>query len=212
MEYLGGSPVEMKKTIVQRIEDCIQWIEGIDRILATASEDFRSVSVELQRGADKRLERELQRYTELSLVELESVCDYEVTIELSRAALRAYGLTLNEVAALVQESSLDLARIDVGIWQNQTEDLKSRLDLWTKNGLMGLLLVIFTLMLAAGILNLRGHLPLVHRHVRSHVSPRRVHQPDLAVWLYPVHWYCGGCCPWWWGRTFLLNRRRAPNR
>ena len=300
VEYPGGSPEEVEQAIVQRIEDRIQGVEGIDRIQATAAENFGIVSAELQRGANatevreeikqevdrittfpaeaeepivtelsnrrqvlqvaifgdvperslkeaaKRLERELQRYPELSLVELEAVRDYEVTIELSRDALRAYGLTLNEVAALVRESSLDLAGgdlesaeeqilirtegerftrsefeeivlisrgdgtlltlgdvatvvdgfeeselitrfngervalvqvfrtgseqvltnvevvkehldttfrpslpagIDVAIWQNQAEDLESRLDLLIKNGLLGLLLVIFTLIL-----------------------------------------------------------------
>jgi len=300
VEYPGGSPEEVEQSIVQRIEDRVQGIEGIDRILATASENFGIVSIELQRGADaaqvrdevkqevdrittfpdeaeeptvtelsnrrqvlqvalygdtsertlkeaaKRLERELQRYPELSLLEITSVRAYEISIELDRDALRQYGLTLGEVAAIVRQSSLDLAGgelesdneqilvrtegqnytgadfeeiiirsrpdgtqlrladvatvvdgfedselitrfngervalvqvfrtgneqvlenvevvkehldtefrpslpagIEVAIWQNQAEDLQSRLDLLIKNGLLGLLLVIFTLML-----------------------------------------------------------------
>ena len=300
VEYPGSTPEEIEESIVQRIEDRIQGVEGIDRILATASENFGIVTAELQRGADaaqvrdeikqevdritafpeeaeqptvtelsnrrqvlqvaiygraserslkeaaKQLDRELTQYPEISLIERAGIRDYEISIEVDRQTLRTYGLTLPEVAGLVREGSLDLPGgeietadeqilirtmgqnytkqdfedivllsqsdgtqlrlgdiatvvdgfedadlitrfngeraaflqvfrtgneqvlrnvevvenhldanfrpslpdgIQVGIWQNQAEDLESRLDLLIKNGLLGLLLVIATLML-----------------------------------------------------------------
>ncbi|WP_309399280.1 efflux RND transporter permease subunit [Cerasicoccus maritimus] len=42
-------------------------------------------------------------------VELEGARDYEVTINVPRETLRLYGLTLNDIADLVSQSSLDLA-------------------------------------------------------------------------------------------------------
>ena len=300
VEYPGSTPSEIEEAIVQRIEDRIQGVEGIDRISATASENFGIVTAELQRGADasevrdeikqevdritsfpeqaeeptvtelsnrrqvlqvaiygraseralveaaKRLDRELTQYPEISLIEREGIRDYEISIEMDRTALRAYDLTLPQVATLVRASSLDLpggdietdreqilirtegqnytrqdfeeivvlsqpdgttlrlgdvatvvdgfedsdlitrfngeravflqvfrtgneqvlrnvevvkqhldtqfrpslpGGMDVGIWQNQAENLESRLNLLIENGILGLLLVVATLML-----------------------------------------------------------------
>lgn len=300
VEYPGSTPEEIEESIVQRIEDRIQGVEGIDRVLATASENFGVVTAELQRGADaqevrdeikqevdrittfpeeaeqptvtelsnrrqvlqvaiygraseralkeaaKRLDRELTQYPEISLIERTGIRDYEISIEVDRHTLRSYGLTLPQVAELVREGSLDLPGgeietdneqilirtqgqnytkqefedivllsqpdgtqlhlgdvatvidgfedadlitrfngeraaflqvfrtgneqvlrnvevvqnhldtefrpslpngISVGIWQNEAENLESRLNLLIENGLLGLLLVIATLML-----------------------------------------------------------------
>lgn len=300
VEYPGSTPEEIEESIVQRIEDRIQGVEGIDRVLATASENFGVVTAELQRGADatqvrdeikqevdritafpeeaeqptvtelsnrrqvlqvaiygraserslkeaaKRLDRELTQYPEISLIERAGIRDYEISIEVDRQTLRSYGLTLPQVAGLVREGSLDLPGgeietdneqilirtqgqnytkqdfedivllsqpdgtqlrlgdvatvidgfedadlitrfngeraaflqvfrtgteqvlrnvevvenhldtefrpslpdgISVGIWQNEAENLESRLNLLIENGLLGLLLVIATLML-----------------------------------------------------------------
>ena len=300
VEYPGSTPEEIEESIVQRIEDRIQGVEGIDRVLATASENFGVVTAELQRGADaqevrdeikqevdritafpeeaeqptvtelsnrrqvlqvaiygraseaalkeaaKRLDRQLTRYPEISLIERTGVRDYEISIEVDRHTLRSYGLTLPQVSRLVREGSLDLPGgeietddeqilirtqgqnytkqdfedivllsqpdgtqlrlgeiatvvdgfedadlitrfngeraaflkvfrtgneqvlrnvevvqnhldtefrpslpngIQVGIWQNEAENLQSRLNLLIENGILGLLLVIATLML-----------------------------------------------------------------
>ncbi|MGM0705423.1 MAG: efflux RND transporter permease subunit [Bacteroidota bacterium] len=300
VEYPGSTPEEIEESIVQRIEDRIQGVEGIDRVLATASENFGVVTAELQRGADaaqvrdeikqevdritafpeeaeqptvtelsnrrqvlqvaiygrasesalkeaaKQLDRQLTQYPEISLIERSGIRDYEISIELDRQTLRTYGLTLSQVAGLVREGSLDLPGgeietdseqilirtqgqnytkqdfedivlisrddgtqlrlgdvatvidgfedadlitrfngeraaflqvfrtgneqvlrnvevvqnhldtefrpslpdgIQVGIWQNEAENLQSRLNLLIENGILGLLLVIATLML-----------------------------------------------------------------
>ena len=300
VEYPGSTPEEIEESIVQRIEDRIQGVEGIDRVLATASENFGVVTAELQRGADaqevrdeikqevdritafpeeaeqptvtelsnrrqvlqvaiygraseaalkeaaKQLDRQLTQYPEISLIERAGIRDYEISIELDRQTLRTYGLTIPQVAGLVREGSLDLPGgeietdseqilirtqgqnytkqdfedivlisrddgtqlnlgdvatvvdgfedadlitrfngeraaflqvfrtgneqvlrnvevvknhldtefrpslpegIQVGIWQNEAENLQSRLNLLIENGILGLLLVIATLML-----------------------------------------------------------------
>ena len=50
--YPGGSPEEVEESIVRRIEDRIEGVEGLDRIVATASENNGVVTAELKRGTD----------------------------------------------------------------------------------------------------------------------------------------------------------------
>jgi len=50
--YPGGSPQEVEASIVQRIEDRIESVEGIDRVLGTASESVGIVTAELKLGTD----------------------------------------------------------------------------------------------------------------------------------------------------------------
>jgi multidrug efflux pump subunit AcrB len=162
VEYPGGSPEEIEQSIVQRIEDRIEGIEGIDRITATAAENFGIVTAELTRSASesevredikqevdrivafpeeaeeptvqeltnrrqvlqialygdaterslkeaaKRVKDGLASNPSISLVEIDGVRDYEISVEVSRDALRAYDLTLPQVASLVRQGSLDL--------------------------------------------------------------------------------------------------------
>ena len=162
VEYPGGAPEEIEEAIVQRVEDRIEGIEGIDRITATAAENFGIVTAELQRGADlarvrtdikqevdritafpedaeepvvqeltnrrqalqialygnasertlkeaaKQLKDELTAYPNISYIEIDGVRDYEISVEVTREALRAYDLTLGQVAQRVRQGSLDL--------------------------------------------------------------------------------------------------------
>ncbi|PSQ91143.1 MAG: AcrB/AcrD/AcrF family protein, partial [Bacteroidetes bacterium QH_2_63_10] len=50
--YPGGSPEEVEQSIVRRIEDRIEGVEGIDRVLGTATENVGVVTAELKRGTD----------------------------------------------------------------------------------------------------------------------------------------------------------------
>jgi multidrug efflux pump subunit AcrB len=61
------------------------------------------------RSAAEEIERDLLSQPGVSLVELEGARDYEISIEVSEATLRRYGLSFEEVANAVQRSSLDLA-------------------------------------------------------------------------------------------------------
>ncbi|MDJ0812772.1 MAG: efflux RND transporter permease subunit [Woeseiaceae bacterium] len=61
------------------------------------------------RRAAEEIERDLLSQRGVSLVQLEGARDYEISIEISEATLRRYGLSFNEVANAVRRSSLDLA-------------------------------------------------------------------------------------------------------
>ena len=62
----------------------------------------------LRRVAEE-IERDLLSQRGVSLVSLEGARDYEISIEVSEATLRRYGLSFSEVANAVRRSSLDLA-------------------------------------------------------------------------------------------------------
>jgi multidrug efflux pump subunit AcrB len=61
------------------------------------------------RRAAEEIERDLLSQPGVSLVTLEGARDYEISIEVSEATLRRYGLSFEEVANAVRRSSLDLA-------------------------------------------------------------------------------------------------------
>ncbi|MEM1125817.1 MAG: efflux RND transporter permease subunit [Bacteroidota bacterium] len=52
VEYPGATPEEVEASVVQRVEDRIEGIEGIDQITSVASENVGTVTAELQRGAE----------------------------------------------------------------------------------------------------------------------------------------------------------------
>ena len=56
----------------------------------------------------ERLKSELSQLSTLSFVQTRLVRDYEISIEIDRDTLNAYGLTLNEVARVVGANSLEL--------------------------------------------------------------------------------------------------------
>jgi multidrug efflux pump subunit AcrB len=162
VEYLGASPAEIEESILQRIEERVEGIDGLQDITATAIENRGTVSIELALGEDSarkldEIKSEIDRITtfpagaekpevreasnrqrvieiaivgdigeralkelankvkddlalsdEISLVEVSSVRNYEVSIEVDNATLRAYGLSLPQIAATVRQESLDL--------------------------------------------------------------------------------------------------------
>lgn len=165
--YNGASPDEIEESIVQRIEDQIQGIDGVERIIGIAAEGLGVVRVELARGVtarDKldeiksavdritsfpdqierpitrelankqrvveiaisgdveesvlreqaqRIKDDLSALPEISLSEVSKVRDYELSIEVPNDVLRAYGLTLQDLANVVRRSSLDLPGGDI---------------------------------------------------------------------------------------------------
>jgi len=167
VEYQGAAPDEVEEAIVQRIEEQIEGIDGIDQVTSVAVQGIGVVRIELARGVNvaSRLDevkaavdrittfpaeaerpevRQLvtrQRVVELalygdvpesvlrelayrvkdelaatpgiSLVQVARVRDYEVSIEVPNDVLRAYGLTLQDLAATVRRSSLDLPSGDI---------------------------------------------------------------------------------------------------
>lgn len=62
----------------------------------------------------ERLKDELTMLDSISFVEVANTRDYEISIEVSRDALQAYGLTLNEIASAIRQSSLELPGGSIG--------------------------------------------------------------------------------------------------
>ncbi|WP_423928073.1 efflux RND transporter permease subunit [Candidatus Palauibacter sp.] len=162
VQYPGASPDEVEQAIVQRIEERISGIQGIDRITGAASQNVGVVMAELALGTDQsrtldeiksavdritsfpldaeepevvaltaesgvvdiaifgdapertlkeianRVKDDLTSLPTISLVRVSGVRQYEISIEVSKDALRAHGLTLDEVSAAVRRGSLDL--------------------------------------------------------------------------------------------------------
>ncbi|MEQ9422463.1 MAG: efflux RND transporter permease subunit [Rhodospirillaceae bacterium] len=162
VEYLGASPAEIEESILQRIEERVEGIDGLSDITSTAIENRGTVSIELALGEDSarkldEIKSEVDRITTfpagaekpeiseasnrqrvieialvgdigeralkelankvkddlglsdaISLVEVGSVRDYEVSIEVDNATLRAYGMSLPHLANIVRQESLDL--------------------------------------------------------------------------------------------------------
>jgi len=162
VEYLGATPEEIEESILQRIEERVEGVDGLQDITATAIENRGTVSIELAIGEDSaakldEIKAEIDRITtfpagaekpevrevsnrqrvieiaivgdigeralkeiankikddltatdDISLVEVSSVRDYEVSIEVDNATLRAYDLSLPELARIVRQESLDL--------------------------------------------------------------------------------------------------------
>ncbi|MEF8940803.1 MAG: efflux RND transporter permease subunit [Salinivenus sp.] len=162
VRYPGASPEDVEDNIIRRIEDRVEGVEGIDRLLGTAADNVGVVTAELKRGTDldrartdiksevdritafpdaaeepvvtevtnreqvlqvalhgdaslrvlknlaQRAEGDLTRAPQISYAEVDGVPDEELSVEVSRDALRAHGLTLGEVSRRVREGSLDL--------------------------------------------------------------------------------------------------------
>ena len=162
MSYRGATPKEVEEGIVIRIEEAIEDLQGIDKIISNANEGISRIRVELVSGFDPRdmlddiknrvdaistfptdterpiysvqqfrrevisvvlaadlAERELRELGELvrddlaalpevTLVELQAVRPYEISIEVSEQDLDRYGLTFDDIVQAVRRSSLDL--------------------------------------------------------------------------------------------------------
>ncbi len=160
--YIGAAPDEIEESIVQRIEEQVQGIDGVERVRGFAAEGAGVVIVELVRGSNTarkldevksavdrittfpegierpvvrdivnrsramelaiygdvgeavlreqafRVKDELALIPGVSLAEVTRVRSYEISIQVPNDALRAYGLTLADIAALVRRASLDL--------------------------------------------------------------------------------------------------------
>ncbi|MEM7690168.1 MAG: efflux RND transporter permease subunit [Pseudomonadota bacterium] len=52
VDYPGATPAEIEQAIVQRVEEAVEAIEGVDKITATAREGRGTINVELEEGTD----------------------------------------------------------------------------------------------------------------------------------------------------------------
>ena len=160
--YLGAAPEEVEEGVCIRIEEALEGIEDVEKILSNANEGACLVSVELYEDANgiralgdiknridaidtfpeetekpiitlvttrrsvleiavtgPRDEREIKEVGQrvrdeiaalrgVTQVDLSSTRPYEVSIEISEASLRRYGLSFSQVAEAVRGASLDL--------------------------------------------------------------------------------------------------------
>ena len=160
--YPGASPEEIEESIVQKIEEQIEAVDGIRRIASVAAENVGVVTAQLRFGENvtrvlddvkseidrittfpedaeepeinevttrrqaiqlaihgnvperslkelaNRMKDELTANTSISYVSVSGVRAYEISIEVSEAALSAYGLSLDAITLAVRRGSLDL--------------------------------------------------------------------------------------------------------
>ncbi|MGR3716630.1 MAG: efflux RND transporter permease subunit [Thermohalobaculum sp.] len=85
---------------------------------------YGDVDARSLRMAAEHVRNTLLQQPEISQVDLEGSGDLEIHVEISRAALRAYGLTLSGVAATIREAALDRSG---GILETRGGDLLIRL-------------------------------------------------------------------------------------
>ena len=161
--YPGAAPEEVEESIVRKIEEQIQSIEGLKRTESTAAEGLGSVIGEFKQGTDMsaalgevkaqvdriltfpanaerpevrevtsrqsvlrlvvygaapervlkelayQIEDGISALPEVSHVETGGVRDYEISIEVPLEQLRALGLTVEDVAHIVRQGSLELS-------------------------------------------------------------------------------------------------------
>ena len=118
VSFLRGENISKKldeiKTEIDRIrvfpddadEPSVEQASNNSRVLEIALHGDASEAV-LKEEAH-RLKEELTSLPAISFVEIVNTREYEVSIELSRDMLRAYGITISEVAQIISQSSLEL--------------------------------------------------------------------------------------------------------
>jgi multidrug efflux pump subunit AcrB len=116
--FLAGDDRQEKlnevKTAVERITTFPD--DANDPIVVLANNSSRvmeiiihgDVSERVLKEEAERLRNELQLLDDISFAEVSNVRDYEIRIEIDRDTLRAFGLTLDDVARVVRENSLEL--------------------------------------------------------------------------------------------------------
>ncbi|MEJ6397399.1 efflux RND transporter permease subunit [Yoonia sp. 208BN28-4] len=118
VSFLRGEDIQQKlddiKTEVDRItvfpddanDPVVVQADNSSRVLEIAVHG-NVPEVVLKQEAE-RLKTELAQLDSISFVEVSNTRDYEISVEVSRDTLQAYGLTLNEIALAIRSGSLEL--------------------------------------------------------------------------------------------------------
>ena len=118
VSFLRGEDIKAKldeiKTEIDRIR--VFPVDADEPSVLQANNNSRVLEIALHgdateavlKEAAERLKDELTALDSISFVEIGSTRDYEVSIEVSRDTLRAYGITIAEVAQVIGQSSLEL--------------------------------------------------------------------------------------------------------
>jgi multidrug efflux pump subunit AcrB len=117
--YPGATPDEVEQSILLRIEEQVQSVEGIDEIISTASEGLGTVSLQLKLGADASavlddVKAEVDRITTFP-VDAERPEVRELTTRQSVIKLVIFGdvgeRTLKEIAYRTEDALSDLEAV-----------------------------------------------------------------------------------------------------
>src|SRR5690606_9772273 len=54
VSYRGAAPQEVESGVLLRVEEAVQGIDGVDRVISTANEGVGSVTIEVETGYDIR--------------------------------------------------------------------------------------------------------------------------------------------------------------
>ncbi len=118
VSFLRGSDIKEKVDEIKSEVDRITVFpeDANDPIVVQANNSSRVLEIAVHGNASEqalkqeaeRLKDELTMLPSISYVEVANARDYEISIEVSRDTLAAYGLTMGEIATAIRQSSLEL--------------------------------------------------------------------------------------------------------
>lgn len=124
ISFLRGADIAEKTQEIKNEVDRITVFpnDANDPIVVQPNNSSRILEIAIHGNASERalkleaerLKDELVMLDSISFVEVTNTRDYEISIEVSRDALQAYGLTLNEIAGAIRQSSLELPGGSIG--------------------------------------------------------------------------------------------------
>lgn len=124
VSFLRGADINEKTAEIKNEIDRITVFpdDANDPIVVQPNNSSRILEIAIHGNASERvlkleaerLKDELIMLDSISFVEVANTRDYEISIEVSRDAVQAYGLTLNEIASAVRQSSLELPGGSIG--------------------------------------------------------------------------------------------------
>ncbi len=116
--FLDGEDIEAKLDEIKTEIDGINVFpeDANDPVVVRADNSSRVLEIAIHGDAServlkeeaRRLKDELTALDGISFAEVTNTRDYEISIEIDRDTLRAYGLSLNEVAQIINANSLEL--------------------------------------------------------------------------------------------------------
>lgn len=118
VSFLRGADIDEKTDEIKNEVDRITVFpeDANDPVVVQPNNSSRILEIALHGNASEkvlkqeaeRLKNELVMLDSISFVEVAKTRDYEISVEVSRDALQAYGLTINEIASAIRRSSLEL--------------------------------------------------------------------------------------------------------
>ena len=124
VSFLRGSDIDEKTEEIKNEVDRISVFpeDANDPVVVQPNNSSRILEITLHGNASEgvlkqeaeRLKSELIMLDSISFVEVANTRDYEISIEVSRDALRSYGLTMDEIARAIRQNSLELPGGSIG--------------------------------------------------------------------------------------------------